>query len=94
MRPPCRFCRCEEDYPCRLEAGEQCIYMTDRSHCTNPKCIVAADREKKKIRRETAERRREKVKPIREAWYAEFARRRKGPETARKRRRKTKGRAA
>jgi hypothetical protein len=66
--------------------------MADREYCTNPRCIMAADLEKKKIRRAKQEKVREEVKPIRERWFEE--RRRKDLAMARKRRRKTKGRAA
>jgi hypothetical protein len=66
----------------------------DRRHCTNPTCWVKADLEKKAVRRATEKTRREEVKPIRERWYESIARRRKESEMQRKRRRKTKGRAA
>jgi hypothetical protein len=68
--------------------------MADRGHCNNPKCIMAADLEKKRGRRETERVRRDQVKPIRESWYESIARRKNESMSARKRRRKTKGRAA
>lgn len=90
----CRFCACTEDDPCRVESGEDCILMADRGYCTNPRCIMAADLERKTVRRATETTRREAVKPIRERWHEAIARRRKESEMQRKRRRKTKGRAA
>lgn len=92
MSLACRFCKCVEGDPCRLESGEECILMVDREYCTNPLCIMAADREKKNIRRAKQDKIRAEVKPIRERWFEE--RRRKDLAMARKRRRKTKGRAA
>jgi hypothetical protein len=75
-----------------VESGEDCILMADRGYCTNPRCVMAADFEKKATRRATEKTRREEVKPIRELWFEE--RRRKDLAMARKRRRKTRGRAA
>lgn len=85
----CRFCRCDESDPCRLEAGE-CVLNVQKMLCSNPKCIMAADAEKAKIRREREQKRCEKVKPVRELWNREFALRRL---KADRRRGKTKGRA-
>lgn len=87
----CPYCKCTPDNPCRLEAGEDAIFMMDRGHCNNPKCIMAADLEKRRGRRSTEATRRKEVAPIRERWMET---RRKDIEMRRKQRRKTKGRAA
>ena len=36
----CRFCKCTEEYPCRLEDGEHCVLPCGLDVCTNPRCLV------------------------------------------------------
>lgn len=97
MRVPvqdqCRFCKCTEGDACRLESGETCWWMTkDKNLCSNPKCILAADVERKADRLARRQQTERFVKPIRESFQQAIVRRRE--EAEKKRRRKTKGCAA
>ena len=51
----CRYCRCTEDRACRIPpygSDDTCAWMPDtmRTVCSNPQCIRAWERERKKAK--------------------------------------------
>jgi hypothetical protein len=76
MTGQCRFCRCSEDRACRLETGETCHWTdAEQTLCSNPKCLVAADRARRAADRAIEETRREAVQPIRQRFVKQWTRR-------------------
>lgn len=48
----CRSCGCHGD-SCSLREGDRCVWIdANRTLCSNPACVIAADRAKKKYKRE------------------------------------------
>ncbi|MEO6982138.1 MAG: hypothetical protein ABI072_03375 [Edaphobacter sp.] len=85
----CRVCGCGGD-ECSLRAGEKCCWIDDlRTLCSNPRCIMTAEIQRKRDRRMKEQR--EARAAALPAWVVQ---RRKANAAARKRNKKTKGRAA
>jgi hypothetical protein len=83
----CRICGCCGD-SCRMFDGDRCVWMDEfKTLCSNPDCIMAAVRERKKHRNEQRKKERRAAEAPRQ-WWA------KPKVVKRKKARKVKGRAA
>ena len=87
----CRHCNCTELNACRLEDGDPCSWTDgERTVCSNPKCIVAEQQRRARIKAEFKASQPRKLR----SWEIEEQRKQKRLARARESRLRRKGRAA